>query len=295
MADENQRDGSFRVKSILRPLERLVALHVRAPGNRLCNKFPLDLLLEVEEHHIAIRLKPSLLKRIGRSLSGQFETALREIRLRVRLRYCYVRYRSGEMRIDPDSKYESAILEGKFEIRTYDKSYALKTSELAAGLSGRAAVTSQGPNASVGIRASRAFSRQHKNSSETLATKRLDIYEVQAVPDGWRIGHPEYGDPRKAAGCLEGRYFHRPVSGLAQTCEVQFEEGQNHGELTFVVTVRDGLLVERVDGSSTSRTDSDRATMMMRNRIAALEVGAPHGIEHSLMARRRNANCDGDL
>jgi hypothetical protein len=92
MPSGDQGDGSFQVTGEPPPFANLVALHVRWPGNRLDSSFPLKLTLEVEEHHLSVHLKPHQLRRVLRNLTGRAGELDPELRLRVRLRYCYVRY-----------------------------------------------------------------------------------------------------------------------------------------------------------------------------------------------------------
>jgi hypothetical protein len=272
MSDDEQGDGLFRARVAPPPFENLVALHVRWPGNRLGRKFPINLLLEVEDHHLEIRIKPGVLERIGQGLSGQTGSADQVLRLRIRLRHCYVRYRSREIDIIGDSKYESPIAEGKFEFRTFEKSHALTRSQRNLGLRAEAALKPAGAGAALGAHANAALSRQATRTIEATSAGQPDIYEVRAVPNGWRIGHPEFGDPNELSYCLDGRYFHRPIFGCPQTCEAEFREGRERGKLTFAVTVRDGLHVERIGGGVASETEKDRAEAAMRDRIAAIRL-----------------------
>jgi hypothetical protein len=271
-SDMERGDGLFRVIATARPFENLVALQARWVGNRLGTRFPLNLLLEVEEHSLSIRVKPGLLQRIGHGLSRQSDAPEQVLQLRVRLRHCYVRYRSAEIDIIGESKYESAISDGKFEIRTSEKAHALAKSQHALGLDLKAVLQPTHAEGSLGAKAGASLSRQTTRTINTTTTARPDIYEVRAVPNGWRVGHLEYGDPNKISSCLDGRYFHRAVAGYPHTCEAEFKEGYDHGLLTFTVTVRDGLHVERTGGGIASGSEVARAAAAMRDRIAALRL-----------------------
>ena len=134
MSDAERGDGLFRISAVARPFEYLVALQARWVGNRLGRRFPLNLLLEVEEHRLAIRIKSGLLQRIGQSLHRQSDAAEPVLQLRIRLRHCYVRYRSAEIDIVSESKYQSVISDGKFEIRTSEKAHAQAKSQHGLGL-----------------------------------------------------------------------------------------------------------------------------------------------------------------
>jgi hypothetical protein len=71
MSDTERGDGLFRVSATERPFENLVALQARWVGNRLDTRFPLNLLLEVEEHRLSVRVRPGLLQRIGQGLPAR--------------------------------------------------------------------------------------------------------------------------------------------------------------------------------------------------------------------------------
>jgi hypothetical protein len=272
MSDTERRDGTFRVTATAYPFTNLVALDVRWPGNRIGGKFPLNLLLEVEEHHLTVHTQPSLLQRIGQGLSGQIDANDQVLRLRVRLRHCYVRYRSDQIEIIPESKYRSAIVEGGFELHTSEKSSASATSQLGAGLDAKVTATHARADASLGAHAKAAFTRRGTRTIETTTRARPGIYEVEVVPNGWRVGDREYGDPNKLSHCLDGRYFHRPVGGFPQSCEAEFRKGSEHGVLTFTVSVRDGLHIERIGGGSAGEAEVADAVTVMRNRIAAIRL-----------------------
>lgn len=272
MSDIEQQSGAFWISATERPFTNLVALDVRWPGNRLGKRFPLNLLLEVEEHHLSIPIKPSLLQRVTQELKGQTDAADPVVRLRVRLRHCYVRYRSNEVEIISDSKYRCVTIEGKFDLLTSEKSSALTQSQHGVRLGARLGLKQTEVGASVDAQANAAFARQATRRIEATTTSQPDIYEVEAVPNGWRIGHRAYGDPNKLWQCLDGRYFRRPVPGYDQTCLVEFRRGCKRATLTFVVTVRDGLHVERMDGGAVSKGEATKAESAMRDRIAAIRL-----------------------
>jgi hypothetical protein len=289
MSDTERGDGLFRISAAARPFENLVALQARWVGNRLGTRFPLNLLLEVEEHCLSIRVKPGLLQRIGQSLYRQSDATEQVLQLRIRLRHCYVRYRSAEIGIVGESKYESVISDGKFEIRTSEKAHAQAKSQHALGLDIKAVLKPTHAEGSLGAKAGASLSRQTTRTIDTTTTARPDIYEVRAVPNGWRVGHLEYGDPNKISSCLDGRYFHRPVAGYPHTCEAEFKDGYDRGLLTFTVTVRDGLHVERTGGGIASGAEVAKAAVAMRDRIAALRL------ERHLRSSDDEGRADGEM
>ena len=272
MSDAEDRDGSFRVSTSNCPFQNLVALQVRWPGNRMGAKFPINLLLEVEEHHLAVHIKPGLLRRIGQNLTGHGSISEQVLRLRVRLRFCYIRRRSEAINIIADSKYESAITEGEFNTRTLEKARALNESRFAVGAGVTAVLKSKQATASLTARAAAKFARERHRMIEATTTMMPEIYEVRAVPSGWRIGDPEYGDPTKSSTLLDGRYFDRSVPGFPCTCEAEFLEGRQRGILTFAVTVRDGIHVERMDGEIATNDEAAKAIANMRDSIAAIRL-----------------------
>jgi hypothetical protein len=272
MSDAERGDGLFRVSATERPFENLVALQARWVGNRLDTRFPLNLLLEVEEHRLSISVKPGLLQRIGQSLSRQGATVEQVLQLRIRVRHCYVRYRSTEIDIVGESKYENAISDGKFNVKTLKKAHTQAKSQHGLGVDLKTVLKPTHAEGSFDAKAGASLSRQTSRTIDTTTTAKPDIYEVRAVPNGWRVGHLEYGDPNKISGCLDGRYFHRAVAGYPYTCEAEFKEGHDRGLLTFTVTVRDGLHVERLSGGIASGTEVAQASAAMRDRIAALRL-----------------------
>jgi hypothetical protein len=147
-----------------------------------------------------------------------------------------------------DSKYQSAIVEGKFETHTAEKLRAVVGSRLSAGLGGKTSLKPADADTSLKLHSNAAFASQRNRTLEATTTAIPAVYEVQPVPCGWRVGHTELGDPSKPSGCLDGRYFDRQVAGFPHTCEAEFREGQDRGTLTFTVTVRDGIHVERIAG-----------------------------------------------
>jgi hypothetical protein len=296
MSDVEHRDGLFRVSKMATPFKNLVALDVRWPGNRIDSKFPIDLLLEVEEHHLAVRTNPGLLRRISRSLGGQAATREQFLRLRIRLRFCYVRYRSDAINVIAGTKYESAITEGEFTTRTLAKDRGLNESQLTVGVGGTAGVKPAQAVASLTARAGASFVRKQRRIVDATTTTTPEIYEVRAVPNGWRIGEPEYGDPTKPSSFLIGRYFDHDVSGCPHTCEAEFLEGRERGILTFVVTVRDGIHVERVGGGTASADEGAKAIATMRDGIAALRLerhlGGSGGVAKHVGQRNSRRDCN---
>jgi hypothetical protein len=265
MPEVEHPEGLFKVSPSVYAFENLVGLEVRWPGNRLGGRFPLDLRLAVEEHLLSVQLKPGWLRRT-RSATEQV------LRLRVRLRFCYIRYRSDAIKIVFDSMYERAIVEGKFGTSARDTSTGVTNSTAGAELGGKVDVTPATAAGSIGAGISARFRREQKRTTEHTTTMIPDIYEVRAVPGGWRIGDPEYGDPTGPSHCLDGPYLNQPVPEFPHTCEAEFLDGQERGTMTFEVTVRGGLYVERESGGMANRTDEERAVAKMRDSIAALRL-----------------------
>jgi hypothetical protein len=99
-----------------------------------------------------------------------------------------------------------------------------------------------------------------------------DIYDVEAVPGGWRVGDRSYGDPLKRDGCLDGPYFTRPVEAYAHSCIGEFLPHNDKGTIRFDVTTHDGIQIETLDGETPSITDKNTATAAMRAKLAAICV-----------------------
>ena len=272
MANVHPEDGSFLAKREPPPFANLVALHVRWPGNRLDDSFPLNLILEVEEHHLLVPLKPRLLQKI-RNLPGRANAPDEELRLRIRLRYCYVRHHSDDIEISPESKYQSMILEGKFQTHMSETLHTASRRNFGAKLGGSAGLKHTGVDASLEVGGHAGFAKGHDRTFEVTKTKTPDVYEVRAVPNGWRVGDAGYGDPNQPSSCLDGRYFDRPVPGVSHTCQASFLDGRDRGALTFTVTVRrGGLDVQRIGGGGGGGQQEAAAVNAMRDQIAALRL-----------------------
>ena len=271
MSNADQGDGDFRVTTTACPFENLVALHVRWPGNRVGRKFPINLQLEVEEYQLDISARPSLLHRVGQHFTSQVDAEDQKLRLRIRLKFCYVRYHDNDVKIVGDSKYESAIQIGKYEAHRSEKSQAVQKLGMQAWLAGK--ITSNLTfDTSAGGHVKAGFDRYQNKVTEIDVLATPDIYDVKAMPNGWRVGDPKHGDPLQTFGFLDGRYFDRSNPNFPHTCEAEFVGEASSGQLTFTVTVRDGLHVERVDGRNSSGEEKAAAEMEMRDKIAALRV-----------------------
>jgi hypothetical protein len=269
MSDPETQDGSFRLSVDERPFANLVALHVRWTGNRIVKKFPLSIILEVDEHHITIPLRRGFFRRRGSFPKNLEADALR---LRIRLRQCYVRCKSTELRIVPETKYESVIAFGDLKVRNLTKAESARKTRLGGRFGGKMILDSDNARVALNVGAAASSDARDNRREDTVVDLQPDIFEIQAVPNGWRVGHPQYGDPYELSGCLVGRYFDRPVPGMPQTCEAEFVEGHDTGRLTFMVTVRDGIHVERVDGIPVNPNTAELAKARMRDRIAELRI-----------------------
>jgi hypothetical protein len=266
------KDGAFRMDGTSAPFENLVALDVRWPGNRLGRRFPLNIVLEVEQFLLTVPVKPSLLHRLASHFPGQSGTSDETLKLRVRLRHCYVRYFSSDIRIVADTKYQCPVTDGHYQSKTTKRSTEQRRSRTGGGLSAKASVRAPERNASLGAHGAIDAARDVTKEQETSVTFQPDLFEVQAVPNGWRIGHPELGDPTKLDGCLDGRYFHRPADGFPQTCEAEFHEGLTSGSIAFLVTLRDGFEVEKINGGPVTNSEKVSAVALMRNKLAAIRI-----------------------
>lgn len=261
-------DGAFAVGRS-QGLDGFVALHVRTGANRIENGFPLDVRLEVDEWRLRVERKSGLLERITGNVLGQPSPEPPTIELRVRLRHCYVRYRCDCVSIPADSKYRSAV-----EIGAYSEKQA--TSDRAATTADRSSrldlAGKLGPTSTASLAGSYRVgsSWQGHASVERTITASQDLYEVEAVPGGWRVGDRIHGDPLKRDGCLDGQYFARPVDGRPHACVVEFQPGCDIGSIDFAVTTRDGLHVEAIDGELASRSERELAIAGMRDRLAAI-------------------------
>ena len=246
-----------------------VALHARSPANRLERSFPLDLRLEVDEWRLHVERKPGLLHRLASQMRGDGASDLPFIALRVRLHHCYVRYRCEGVTIQADSKYRSAIELGTYCEQQSSLDRSASTRDRAASLDMIGVI---GPSPAASAKASYRVGSawQGSTSIERTIVASQDLYEIEAVPGGWRVGDRTYGDPRKRDGCLDGQYFARRIEDHPHTCTVEFVPGALAGSVRFEVSVRDGLRVDRVDEASFTVSDQEAAIEAMRDRLAAL-------------------------
>jgi len=239
----------------------------------LGDKFPLDLLLEAGQAYLAIRMKPGIARRIIGSLPGRPPVADKLLNLRIRLRYCELRYQENQVFIIANSKYRSGISKGKFDLLTTEKTQLHKGSRVGVSLDFNARLGPAETLPALGAHANAGLLRVRDQRREITETEVLDVHEVEQQPNGWRVGDHKRGDPRKLDQCLDGPYFQAPVPGYPHTCEAEFREGQQRGTLTFTVIVRrDGLFVDRVVTGIGHEEDSIQAVTAMRNKIAAIRL-----------------------
>lgn len=251
-----------------RGLDGFVALHVRSGANRIGNVFPVDIRLEVDEWRLRVDRRPGLLQRVTEQVLGMPPEPA-TVELRVRLRHCYVRYQCDGVSIPADSKYRSAVEVGAYSERqaTSDRT---ATSGKREGRLDLAVTLAPRTGARAGASYRVGSSWQGSASVERTITASQDLYEVEAVPGGWRIGDRSHGDPLKRDGCLDGQYFARAVEGRPHSCMVEFLPECPTGTIDFAVTTRDGLFVESLYGETIARSDRDLATAGMRDRLAAI-------------------------
>lgn len=176
------------------------------------------------------------------------------------------------MSIVGETKYESVITEGEFETRISEKSHATTGSQVTLGAQIKSDLTMDNFSTPLSISARAKYERARTSDSQTTTLTKPEIFEVQAVPHGWRVGHKDYGDPSKSSRFLDGRYFDRYVPEFPYTCEFEFLGAQTAGRIVFLVTVRDGLRVHKDDGEVLSRDQISQSILAMQDRIAALRV-----------------------
>jgi hypothetical protein len=262
--------GRFLPQREAPPFADLVALHITCPGNRLDGSFPINLLLEVGEHHLLVDVRPKLLRKLRRL--GQKASTARQVQLRVRLRHCHVRYKSEAIAIDARNKYESKIHEGSFRLKQVERSHSSTTSQLDGKVAASAQLQHISAVGALAVGGHAAIASGKTSSTEKTASITPDIYVVRAAPFGWRIGDPVYGDPRNSLGLLYGKYFYPVSEETPHTCEAEFLRTSGDGTLVFTVTIRDGLYIERIDSDPASKDEKEAAISAMRDQIAALRL-----------------------
>ncbi|MDJ0276311.1 hypothetical protein QLH51_05800 [Sphingomonas sp. 2R-10] len=268
-ASSDHRPDSAFTTGTPRGLDRFVALHVRCGANRIEDVFAIDLRLEVDEWRLQVERRSGLLQRLAGQVLHQPPSGLPPIELRVRLRHCYVRYRCDGVSVLADSKYRSAVEIGAYAETQATSDRTAATRDRASRLDLAAALSGQ-PRASAAGSYRVGSSWQGSATVERTITASQDLYEVEAVPGGWRVGDRTHGDPLKRDGCLDGQYFARVIEGRPHGCEVEFLPGCATGTIDFAVTTRDGLSVEAIGGEQAAQTERDAAIATMRDRLAAI-------------------------
>lgn len=276
-------------------LTNLVRLEVRSPANRIGHAFPLDLRLEVDEMRLQIIPPAGIMKRLVDQVRSS--PSQDPIMLRIRLRHCYVRYSCEGVDIPAGSKYRSAIELGGYSDRRSTSDKAIQNGEGSAGLNLDLAVGANPKgNAAVDWRIGTKWLDSH--TFERTVNLSQDVYQVQAVPRGWRIGDLVHGDPVKHGGFLNGPYFAKTELSHRNTCTAEFHTGSRIGHITFDVTTRDGIHVERLIGA-TYKSDVEAAVAAMRDKLAAIciERHHPMGTDELMLQTLRvscTAGIDGD-
>jgi hypothetical protein len=270
--------GSFRLEPEQDHFDGLVKLHLRSPSNRITKRFAMDLHLEVNEFLIDIRSKPSLMDRVARQFGQGHNEERHIVRLVVRLRHCHVRYAErGGVIVVPDTKYRNPVEVGKYQ----ESAKAHGKSERESGASGDVYVQVDlklaSPAAKFGVKGKANYSQSDSERAEREVLVVKDLYEVETIPSGWRVGDRVLGDPLKRGGYLDGPYFRNPVDAHPNTCEIEFSGDAKSGSLTFTVSAYDGIRVERVDGLTVSDEQADLAERRMRDRLAAIRVERAQG------------------
>jgi hypothetical protein len=134
MTEADPTYGVFRSTTAPPPFENLVKLHVEWRGNRLGDKFSLNLLLEAGDYDLKIPIKPRVAQRIADVLKKRSDPTEKFLSLVIRLRYCDVLYKESNVTISPGTKYRSVIIKGKIDTRTTDRTHSLEGSRLAGAL-----------------------------------------------------------------------------------------------------------------------------------------------------------------
>jgi hypothetical protein len=267
---DGNANGAFEIGRTY-GINGFVALQVHCPSNRIEQRFPIDLNLEIDEWRLSIDRQQGLLHRFTDRLLGQENDQPVSLELRVRLRHCYVRYACDGVSIAAASKYRSAIEIGAYSEKqaASDRSAATRERTGALGAGGTLSVK---PSASADASYRIGSRWQGSATVERTIAASQDIYDVEAVPGGWRVGDRSYGDPLKRDGCLDGPYFTRPVEAYAHSCIGEFLPHNDKGTIRFDVTTHDGIQIETLDGETPSITDKNTATAAMRAKLAAICV-----------------------
>ncbi|GGB67593.1 hypothetical protein GCM10010833_23440 [Blastomonas aquatica] len=171
-----------------------------------------------------------------------------------------------------ETKYRSPIEVGKYTESTSENEKAKRESSVSANSTLKTGATLSRPIFSVQGQVEADEDWHGNNSTERAIKVTKDLYEVEAIPNGWRVGDRQLGDPLKRGALLSGPYFGRPQPDYDYTCWVEFADQADAGSLTVVVAVHDGLQVERLDGHMATDNDLDAAERAMRDKLAAIRI-----------------------
>lgn len=292
-----EKPGAFLFESDENIFGSLVALHIHCPLNSISGRFPINLRLEVDEYDLEVTPDPTLFARLSRQLLSKVDQKIPSIRLVVRLRHCRVRYWESGVRIVADTKYRSPIEIGKYNETSAETDKVTRQAAFGLGGSAEAGLSPKGAKAGANASGSARWNQGGFRQAEKKILAVQDLYEVEAIPNGWRVGDPVLGDPLKRGNCLDGPYFGRPSAAHRHTCEIEFEPGSNVGSLRFAVTVRDGIRVERRGGEEAPRNERVLAEEKMRERLAGIraerEFASRHGSkDNELLLFSASCRCE---
>jgi hypothetical protein len=273
MLDANDdADGVFKVESRQFAFANLIALEARWTGNRLGKRFPVDLTLEVDELVLTIPKRRPFLNQLRRRMLYRASNGIETVTIRVKLRHCYVRYHSNEISVISKTKYYSLVDKECFSYKENESENKKVANKIGATLSAMGSHQLFASGTTIAGQLNADVGRDFYRELKTSAQLQPEFLEVQPVPNGWRLGDLDWGDPTTPSRCLSGRYFQRATRDFPQTCECEFDENHKKGKIAFAVTIRDGLRVERVDGAAVGETYKESALVAMRDRIASIKI-----------------------
>jgi hypothetical protein len=286
-----QKDVGFRIDRETNALKDLVELQVCTSSNDFTTSFGLNISLTVGEDYF----RPDDIKRRRMSpmwfLLANQPTAEHKP-FRVRLLHCRLTYVLSGCRIPIKSKYRHSLQSGNFLTEIEERFKTDNAVKGNASSSAQARIGTTGGSVRLSGNANVETGRSSKEESDGSAKTKPEIAVIEHAPNGWFIGHPLLGDPRQAMNdyCLSGSYFDQTSEGLDHSCKVEFLSEE--ARLFFVLTVRDGIYVDKPGPDSKRRATSDeriRVVECMRSKLAGILV------ERELMRAGASTGDNGEL
>ena len=275
-ATSSEASPGFHINQRKYVFDDLVELNVSTKSNDFSDGFALDICATVGEYIIEVLLPEGSGGRLLRRLV-QRRVLPNKWLFRVRLLHCRLRYSLAGCEILPETKYRYLIQVGTFSAEVQNRFKLATKVDFSGSVNGAANAGAAAIGANIAAKAGVAASNNVDGADEASAKITPEIAVVEHAPFGWTIGYGPLGDPVQAASdyCLRGSYFLQQVARYPHSCQVKFLEGFSLAKLTFDLSVRDGLYVERINDDVAKRareSDKWRVVEEMRRKLAGMAL-----------------------